>query len=149
MPEETQNKEIVRRFVEGLYAHGNVEVFEELIADDAYVAGVGGEVHGDTDKLKEMASRLHSMLHEAAPDIRFQIDELIAEGDSVAARFTERGTLTGPYVAGPNRIEPTGRSFEVTAMEFFHLEDGKIKERWATRDRLGFLQQVGAQIQIG
>lgn len=145
---EESNKEIVERFIHELYANGNVAVFDELLAPDAFISGVGGEVRGDVSKLKEMATNLHSMLQQAAPGIEFEIDELIAEGNRVAARFTESGTLTGPYVAGPNRIEPTGESFEVTAMEFFHLEDGKIKERWATRDRLGFLQQVGAPLQI-
>ncbi|MDZ7727172.1 MAG: ester cyclase [Dehalococcoidia bacterium] len=57
--------------------------------------------------------------------------------------------MTGPYVAGPFRVEPTGKQAQVTAMEWFHIEDGKIVRRWATRDRLGFLQQVGAPIKIG
>jgi predicted ester cyclase len=143
-----RNKAVVERFLTEFYQAGNLDVFDDLLASDAYVAGVGGEVRGDIATLKEIAAKTHAMIHTAVPDLRFTIEELVAEGDSVAAHVTESGTMTGPYVAGSVRVEPTGKPVRVTAMELFHLEDGKIRARWATRDRLGFLQQVGANVRI-
>lgn len=148
MSEGHQNKAVVQRFIDEYYRKGNMEIFDELLAPGFFFSGVGAAITDDLEHLKEVASKTHAMQRTAAPDLEFSIDEIIAEGSSVVVRLTERGTLTGPYIAGQTRIEPTGKGFEVTAVEVFHLEGGKITERWGVRDRLGFLQQIGASIQI-
>ena len=144
-----ENKAVVRRFLEEFYRKGNLDIFDELLSPDFFFMGVGGEVQGDIQRLKEIAATTHELIQTAVPDFTFEIDELSAERNSVSGRFNERGTMNGPYVIGPTRIEPTGKSFSLTTIEVFHLQDGLIEERWATRDRLGFLQQVGAPVSIG
>ena len=67
----------------------------------------------------------------------------------MAVRLTQRGTMTGRYQIGPMTIEPTGKSFELTAVEVFHVQDGRITKRWAARDRLGLFQQLEVPFQIG
>ena len=66
-------------------------------------------------------------MHGAHPDLRFTIDDLIAEDDRVTIRWTLRGTNTGPMLGRP----PTGQPVELAAIVIFRIADGKIAERWA------------------
>ena len=74
------------------------------------------------------------------PDIQWTLEEMIAEGDKVAARFTMRGTHQGNFFGVP----PTGRKIEVTAMNFYRLSGGQFVEECGQPDLLGLLQQIGA-----
>ena len=66
-------------------------------------------------------------MHGAHPDLRFTIDDLIAEDDRVTIRWTLHGTNTGPMFGRP----PTGQPVELAAIVIFRIADGKIAERWA------------------
>ena len=66
-------------------------------------------------------------MHGAHPDLRFTIDDLIAEDDRVTIRWTLHGTNTGPMLGRP----PTGQPVELAAIVIFRIADGKIAERWA------------------
>jgi predicted ester cyclase len=68
-----------------------------------------------------------STMHGAHPDLRFTIDDLIAEDDRVTIRWTLHGTNTGPMLGRP----PTGQPVELAAIVIFRIADGKIAERWA------------------
>ena len=67
------------------------------------------------------------------------LEDLVAEGDRVAARYTERGTFAGSF----RGREPTGRSYEIGAMEWFVLREGRIAARWGARDSAAQARQVG------
>ena len=66
-------------------------------------------------------------MHGAHPDLRFTIDDLVAEGDRVTIRWTLRGTNTGPLFGRP----PSGRPVEYSAIVIFRIADGRLAERWA------------------
>ena len=75
------------------------------------------------------------------PDFHATIEDLIAEGDKVAARMIFGGTHTGGEFMG---IPPSGRPFAFSATAIFRIEGGKIVEHWGDEDALGWLQQLGA-----
>jgi steroid delta-isomerase-like uncharacterized protein len=75
----------------------------------------------------------------AFPDAHATIDDMVAEGDKVAARITWRGTHQGNFIG----IPPTGKKFEMTNTAIFRIVNGKWAETWATVDNLGLLQQLG------
>ncbi len=79
------------------------------------------------------------MLRTAFPDLHFTIEELVAEGDTVAGRLTMSGTHQGPLMG----IPPTGRSVRQDHMHFVRFRDGKAIEHWGVRDELGMMQQLG------
>ena len=79
------------------------------------------------------------MLRTAFPDLRFEIHELVAEGDIVAGRLTMSGTHDGPLMGTP----PTGRSVRQDHMHFVRYKDGKAVEHWGVRDDLGMMEQMG------
>jgi predicted ester cyclase len=77
---------------------------------------------------------------KAFPDVLFGIDEVIADGNTVAARVTYSGTHTG--VLGAD-IEPTGKYVSGPGFLVWHWLDGKVVEEWDYWDELGFWQQLG------
>ena len=80
------------------------------------------------------------MMRDGFPDIQWSLEELVAEADKVAARFTMRGTHRGPFLGVP----PTGRSITVAALNLYKFADGKVVEKFGQPDLLGLLQQIGA-----
>jgi steroid delta-isomerase-like uncharacterized protein len=76
----------------------------------------------------------------AFPDIKRPVEDLVAAGDKVVARWTSFGTHSGEFMGVP----ATGRFLRTSGITIFRLEDGKIVEEWSESDMLGMLQQVGA-----
>ena len=79
------------------------------------------------------------MMRGAFPDYRFEVEDLIAEGDRVVARVTVSGTHLGEMMG----LAPTGRRISTSGIEVFRFEDGKMAEHWAAFDALGMLRQIG------
>ena len=76
----------------------------------------------------------------AFPDLKGSIDDMIAEGDKVAVRFTIQGTHQGVF----RDIAPTGKRITVSGLEIDRCAGGKFVETWLISDRLGMMQQLGA-----
>jgi predicted ester cyclase len=68
------------------------------------------------------------------------IEDLIAEGDKVAARWRARATHRGEYGGVP----PTGREVEFTGISVYRIEGNRIAESWTIEDELGLMRQIGA-----
>jgi steroid delta-isomerase-like uncharacterized protein len=125
------NKHVVRRYV-AAFNGGDFAALREIFAPDAVVQGVLG--WGGLDVVEPIWRELHS-----AFGIQMTIDALAADGDTVAARYTERGTFVAPFRGN----EATGKSFEIVAMEWFEIRDGRIARRWGARDHASQARQMG------
>jgi predicted ester cyclase len=125
------NKEVVRRYV-AAFNRGDEDALRGLFTPDALIYGVLGA--GGVEDAVPVWRELH-----AAFGIALTVGEMIAEGDQVAVRYTERGTFAGPF----RGKEPTGKSYELVAMEWFVLRDGRIHRRWGARDAAAQARQVG------
>ena len=133
--EPDENKAIVRRFIEEIFVGGRKESVDELLTDD-FVAHTWPSPSGDPKAdLKAAIDRVAAGLSDAA----FTIDDLIAEGDQVAARLTTAATQTGPFMG----MEPTGRRYEIEEIHWFRLRDGKVVEHWHQLDQMGMMKQLG------
>ena len=132
------NKAIIRRWIEEAWNSGNLEIADELYTQD-YTAksmeqGIP-DLRGPGD-IKAVVRRFRS----AFPDVHFEIDHLLAEGDKVVGAFTIEGTHLGEWQG----IAPTGKRVKLTAIDIWRLEGGKIAERCtAVADFLAMLQQLG------
>ena len=117
------NKALIREVFEKVIPAGDPAGLRALVAPDWI----------DHDPLPgqpaglEGAGYVVSTMHGAHPDLRFTIDDLIAEHDRVTIRWTLRGTNTGPMLGRP----PTGQPVELAAIVIFRIAGGKIAERWA------------------
>jgi predicted ester cyclase len=74
------------------------------------------------------------------PDITNTLDEIVAEDDLVAVRWTARGTHTGEFMG----LAPTGKAIQLSAITMERVVDGKRVEGWAVADQLGLMRQLGA-----
>ena len=128
------NEVVLRRWVESL--NRGAPALAETFAADAAVRLVG---HPDVHDPPSFGAALGG-LAAAFPDLRIEIVELSAEGDTVAFRWLGRGTHTGPLGA----VAPTGRTVEFEGLIVDRLQGGKVVRRWEQYDRLWLLQQLGA-----
>ena len=137
-----ENKLIVQRYFEEVVNQGNLAEAGELVAA-GYVNHSLARPDNGLEGLNCLKRRI-TYLRGAFPDVQVTVDDLIAEGDIVVARWTMRGTHRGILNEGTfNRLLPTGNDFIMTAISIFRLADGKITECWTERDRVGRLQQLG------
>ncbi|MGR9162406.1 ester cyclase [Rhizobium leguminosarum] len=131
-----RNKMAMRRFVEFINT-ASEQLAAELIASEAifHVPGRQEPLRGPDGYLE-----IIGMMRGGFPDIQWTLEEIIAEDDKIAARFTMRGTHHGPFLG----VEPTGKSITVQAVNFYRLADGKFVEERGQPDLLSLLQQIGA-----
>jgi steroid delta-isomerase-like uncharacterized protein len=87
-------------------------------------------------------------LWRAFPDQKMTVDDIIAEGDKVVCRVTVTGTHTGKLDFVKLQLPPTGKPFKTTSIHIFRIADGRIVERWAERDDVGMMQQLGLMPQL-
>jgi steroid delta-isomerase-like uncharacterized protein len=131
------NKDLVIRFVDAFWSKGDMAAIGDLMALDATIhqPEVGG-----TAGLKAF----NRTLRTAFPDWHSTPEELIAEGENVAERWTGRGTHLGEFQG----IPPTGRRVEVPGVVFYRIMNGKIVDFRGSFDMLRMLQQLGALPQL-
>ena len=120
-----ENKAVVRREQEELWNYtGDLDAAEELFAA------------GQAEAAKQGAANFR----RGFPDVISTIEDLIAEGDAVVARWRSRATHQGNYMG----IPPTGNRVQFTGISFYLIEGDKIAQSWNIEDRLGLMRQIGA-----
>ncbi len=132
-----ENKQIVRRFLEGIFTRGNPDAVDELAAPHFVVHDPSSEA-GDVDAEGVKGSIAWS--HSAFPDLRVTIEDQVAGGDEVATRWTVRGTHRGELMGAA----ATGNRVTFTGTQTDRISGGKIVESWSNWDTLGMLRQIGA-----
>ncbi len=129
------NEAVVRRFFEVFNQH-RPEGLEEIISPDYVDYGHDPPGRGPQGALDDYRGVMM-----VASDARYEIDDIVADGDTVAARWTGSMTHTGISIAG---IAATGKNLTLTGMSFYKLRNGQIVETRNQVDMLGFLGQLGA-----
>ena len=97
--------------------------------------GLPPEMQGSRDAYKQVTA----MFHTGFPDIKITVEDLVAEGEKVVARWTWRGTRQGEFQG----IPPTGKQVTGSGISIHRLASGKLAEAWVNFDALGILQQLG------
>ena len=138
-PQETSNKATFRRFQEATNT-GDAELIsktiDELVEPDVLIRTPLPVEATGAEALKEVFSRLH----RAFPDLHVSVEDVIAEGDRIAARNSVTGTHQGDYMG----IPPTGRRVTYNEMFIVRFVDGRIAETWGVVDVFSQMKQLGA-----
>src|SRR5215218_1519814 len=129
-----ENKALVERFVAEFWNEGNASAADELFAPDAQIHMPTREVV-DIDGLKGFAGAFRGSF----PDWHSTFEELIAEEDRVAERWTGRGTHRGELQG----IPPTGKRVKAPGSVFYRIVDGRIVEFRGQLDMMSLMQQLG------
>jgi len=128
-----QNKAIVRRFLED---------YTPAVVDDLLVPNY---LHHDPSLPPEMQrgrdayKQINTMFRAAFPDLSVTVEDLVAEGNKVAARWVWGGTQRGEMMG----IPPTNKQVRATGTSIHRVAEGKIVESWFNFDSLGMMQQLG------
>lgn len=134
----TDNKAVIRRWIEEGWNAGNLDIADELYTPEFYAASMEEgvpDLHGP-GAVKAMVRRLRA----AFPDVHFRIDHLVAEGDMVVGAFMIKGTHLGEL----HGIPPTGKRVAFAAVDIWRLDRGRIAERQAAvADIFSMLRQIG------
>jgi predicted ester cyclase len=130
------HKRLARRALAEIYEQGDLALVDELV----HPGFVDHEpAHEELPTGPESVKETVRQLHAAFGDLRFTVEDEIAEGDRIVQRVTMSGRHTGP-LAGR---EATGREFAVRHIYVWRVQDGRIAEHWGSRDDVGLLGQLG------
>jgi steroid delta-isomerase-like uncharacterized protein len=129
------NKVIAHRIFEEVGSQGNFAVIDEAISPNfVYRTSAFPEFHGPGG-FKEFFTEHRKTF----PDLHYTVEDVVAEGDKVVARWTASGTHTGDMMG----IAPTGKLVKAPGITIFRFAHGHIVEGRTVWDALALLQQLG------
>ena len=129
-----KNKAIVRRLFKEMNK-GNLKAIDKIFSSKFVNHHPAPGTKSDREGLKQFITGIHATF----PDYRWNIEDIIAEGDKVVYRFTLHGTDTGGFMGMP----PTGKHVVTEAIGIQRFAEGQVVERWNISDSLGMLSQLG------
>jgi predicted ester cyclase len=112
---------------------GDLDALRPLFAPDALIYGSNG--FGDINAAIAIWHDLHHGLN-----MNLREDDICIADDKVVVHFTETGRWTGRFLGFD---QPTGRAFQMMAIEWFTFRDGLIHRRWGIRDGASLARQIG------
>jgi predicted ester cyclase len=114
---------------------GTIAAVDEIAAPTFVNHSAPPGVPSDREGVKQITL----LFRRAFPDGAMTVEDMIAEGDTVATRKTFRGTHQGEFMG----IPPTGRRVAIELIDVVRVVDGRVVEHWNVVDNLGLLQQLG------
>ncbi|HLZ57017.1 MAG TPA: ester cyclase [Ktedonosporobacter sp.] len=136
-----ENKALVRRWFTALNAA------ESQAIDDLFFPNFTYHLPGGQSQLEGSGPFKGFIVgfHSAFPDLYYTIEDLVAEGDRVMARWVARGTNTGSSMGLP----ATNKPVTITGVNIYHVAGSRFVEQWTEFDHLGMLQQMGVLPPLG
>lgn len=128
-------KENARRFFEEVFPQKDDEGVTELVHADLFDHS---SPPGAPQGVEDVKRTIH-WLNSVFSDLRWEIHQIIAEGDTAAVYCTLHGRHTGDLMG----IPPTGRQIKQPYVQILRFKDGKTIERWAVRDDMSLMKQLG------
>jgi steroid delta-isomerase-like uncharacterized protein len=134
----SENKALIERWFEEVWNQGREELIDELRAPETVATGLaeGGAPAQGSAPFKAFFANLRGTL----PDLHVTIEEMLAEGDKVAVRYSIEGTHYGDAMG----VAATGQKVRIGGISMARIAGGKIAEAWNNLDQLGLLTQIGA-----
>ena len=133
-------KHIIKRFVEELWNARRLDVGDQIFSEDCVThqlrSGVLAEpAHRGPQAMKEHVSGWLMSF----PDLRFNVEQMIAERDHVVSHLVMEGTNQGTWMG----IAPTGKRLQIRLITIHRIANSKIAEDWVLVESLGLFQQLG------
>jgi steroid delta-isomerase-like uncharacterized protein len=130
------NKAVVRRLIEEVWNKGNLSLVDELLTPNYQHHDLSTPEFGRGPESERKRATLY---RNAFPDLRLTIEDIIAEGETVMARWSCRATHKGDL----RGIAPTGKQINLSGITVARLANGKLAEGYVNWDALGLMQQLG------
>jgi steroid delta-isomerase-like uncharacterized protein len=133
-----QNKALIRRWINAAYNKGDLKVLDDLLAPN-YVRH--DQASGINGKGPDVEKQVASLYRTAFPDLQIKIEEMVAEGNTVAVRWTAIGTNTGNL----RDVPPSGRKVTTPGISICRISRGRITEHFVNWDTAAFNAQITGQ----
>jgi len=133
-------KHIIERFVEELWNARRLEVADQIFSEDCVTHQLRSGVLAEPARRgpQEMTEHVSGWLM-SFPDLRFHIEQMIAERDRVVSQLMMEGTHQGTWMG----ISPTHKKLQIRMITIHRIANGKIAEDWVLVESLGFFEQLG------
>jgi steroid delta-isomerase-like uncharacterized protein len=128
------NRTLVRRYFEEVLNRGDFAVADALLSADIVFRNPPIVARGTSEFKRAIGD-----VRAAFPDLRFEIEDELVDGDKVATRWRVMGTQRGAFFGHP----ASGKRIDVTGMNIFRIAGGRIHEIWVNMDRWGEAEQLG------
>jgi predicted ester cyclase len=122
-----ENRALTKRVFEGL-SKGDLSAAQKVLGP----------------KLQEGGAASAKAAKKALPDLQIRLEDMVAEGDKVVARWTATGTHKGAHKHPLfGEVKGSGKALNVTGITILRFENGRVVESWGVTDELGAARQVG------
>ncbi|HTA39711.1 MAG TPA: ester cyclase [Candidatus Acidoferrales bacterium] len=138
------NKAVAQRHIDEVWNKGNLDSMDETHVKDYIHHDPHDPWQRTHDPGPDAVKKLVHFYRNAFPDLCLTIDEIIAEGDVVVARFSSHATHKQQF----GNIKPTNKTVKITGVFWWRFADGKIIEGRSYWDAHAFLRQLGAVPEI-
>lgn len=135
---ETQNKVIVQKLIDG-FNNRDTTIYEQVYSPNCSLYFPSSSTKPAT-RSEDLQSTKKNWI--ALPDIHWKIEEMVAEGDMVAARYTATGTQKEEWWGVP----ASGKKFETSGIFIVRIANGKVIDQREDADVLGLFQQLGMEL---
>lgn len=129
---------LLHRWFEEVWNKGREEAVDEMLAEDGIAHGLS-DAAGETVRGTEAFKVLHRAFRNAFPNIHIEIEEIVTEGDKIAAVCRVTATHKGKGLG----VLPTNKPVEFTGLTIVKVKDGKIVEAWNQFDFMKMYTQIG------
>jgi steroid delta-isomerase-like uncharacterized protein len=133
-----ENKALMTSWFEEVWNKGRADAIEEKLSADAVIHGLVDAQGKPVNGLQAFRD-FHAQFRGAFPDIGVNVEDMVAEGDRVAARCTVHGNHFGDHLG----FAATNAPVEFTGVAIIRVKDGKIAEAWNNFDFMKMNQQLG------
>ena len=130
-----ENKVFVRRWYEEAVNRLDTTLINQFCHPDI----LSHDTKGDQRGIEDGPKAAFELFKDGFPDLHIAIEDMVAQGDRVAIRWTATGTHTGELMG----IPATGKKICVTGIDINRIAGGKIVEHWGNFDQMGMMQQLG------
>lgn len=134
-PSEKANIVIVRKFFEVGPSKGDLAAADAILHPEFSLHTPLPTPGPGIEAMNNVITTCRAAFH----GLQVTVDDIMAEGDKVTARFTARGIHKGEFMGLP----PTGKAIIMTGIEIFRIKEGKIAELWGEANLMGLMQQLG------
>jgi steroid delta-isomerase-like uncharacterized protein len=129
------NLTLCKRFYNEVATQGNIDLIDELVAENFLEHEGFPGLTKDRDGLKQF----FTMMRTAFPDLKFDVEFMLSDGDKVAAYITMSGTQKGEFMGMP----ASGKKFTIKTIDIVRIVDGRAVEHWGVTDAMTMMQQLG------
>lgn len=133
-----QHAALAQRFHMDIFQQGKLEVADEILASDFTWHAHSPQIPADLPRGPEGVKQVARAYRAAFPDMKITHEDVIASDNDVVIRWNVSGTQRGELLGAPS----SGKHAEMTGIDIFRIENGKLAELWQNEDDLSLLQQL-------